>query len=81
MKKIIQLLSCFLVILSITLVCHSCKSINSIDSDLNSLVQCKCDDMELEELLEFQESNLPVPLQKKDDENFKILSMKKMKRK
>ena len=37
--------------------------------------------MELEELLEFQESNLPVPLQKKDDENFKILSMKKMKRK
>ena len=43
--------------------------------------ECKCDDMELEELLEFQESNLPVPLQKKDDENFKILSMKKMKRK
>ena len=38
-------------------------------------------DMDIEELLKYQESNLPVPLKKKDDENFKILSMKKMKRK
>ena len=38
-------------------------------------------DMEIDELLKYQESNLPVPLKKKDDENFKILTMKKMKRK
>ena len=38
-------------------------------------------DMELEDLLKFQESNLPVPLKKKDDESFKLLTMKKMKRK
>ena len=38
-------------------------------------------DMELEDLLKFQESNLPVPLRKKDDESFKLLTMKKMKRK
>ena len=38
-------------------------------------------EMDLEELIKFQESNLPVPLKKKDNENFKILTMKKMKRK
>ena len=38
-------------------------------------------DMDTSELLKFQELNLPVPLKKKDDENFKILTMKKMKRK
>ena len=39
------------------------------------------DDMEIEDVLKYQESHLPVPLNKKDDENFKILTMKKMKRK
>ena len=38
-------------------------------------------DMEIEELLKYQESNLPVPIKKKDDESFKLLTMKKMKRK
>ena len=38
-------------------------------------------EMDLEELIKFQEANLPVPLKKKDNENFKILTMKKMKRK
>ncbi len=37
--------------------------------------------MEIEDLIKFQESNLPVPLKRKDDENFKILTMRKMKRK
>ena len=37
--------------------------------------------MEIEELLKYQESNLPVPIKKKDDESFKLLTMKKMKRK
>jgi hypothetical protein len=35
---------------------------------------------ELEELLKYQETHLPVPLSKKDNETFKILTMKKMKR-
>ena len=39
------------------------------------------ENMEIEDLIKFQESNLPVPIKKKDDENFKILTMRKMKRK
>ena len=39
------------------------------------------ENMEMEDLIKFQESNLPVPLKRKDDENFKILTMRKMKRK
>lgn len=35
---------------------------------------------DLEELLKYQEKHLPVPLSKKDNENFKILKMKQMKR-
>ena len=38
-------------------------------------------EMDIEELLKIQESNLPVPIKRKDDENFKILTMRKMKRK
>ena len=38
-------------------------------------------DRDTENLLHYQESHLPVPLDKKDDENYKILTMKKMKRK
>ena len=33
-----------------------------------------------EELLRYQENHLPVPLEKKDNENFKILKIKQMKR-
>lgn len=36
---------------------------------------------DLEELIKYQESHLPVPIKEKDNENFKILTMKKMKRK
>ena len=39
------------------------------------------DEMDIEEILKIQEANLPVPIKKKDDENFKILTMRKMKRK
>ena len=39
------------------------------------------ENMDIEELIKFQESNLPVPIKKKDDESFKILTMRKMKRK
>ena len=35
---------------------------------------------EMEELLQYQEAHLPVPLSKKDNENYKILKMKQMKR-
>ena len=35
---------------------------------------------ELEELIKYQERHLPVPLDKKDNEKFKILTIKKMKR-
>ena len=35
---------------------------------------------DLEELIKYQESHLPVPLSKKDNEKFKILKMKQMKR-
>ena len=35
---------------------------------------------EIEEIIKYQESHLPVPLSKKDDEKFKILKMKQMKR-
>ena len=36
---------------------------------------------DLEELIKYQESHLPVPIKEKDNEKFKILTMKKMKRK
>ena len=35
---------------------------------------------EYEELLKYQENNLPVPIEQKDNEKFKILKMKQMKR-
>ena len=35
---------------------------------------------DIEELLKYQEEHLPVPIKEKDNENFKILTMKKMKR-
>ena len=36
---------------------------------------------DIQELLKYQEEHLPVPIKEKDNENFKILTMKKMKRK
>ena len=38
------------------------------------------DSDDIEEIIKYQESHLPVPLSKKDDEKFKILKMKTMKR-
>ena len=38
------------------------------------------DSDDIEEIIKYQESHLPVPLSKKDDEKFKILKMKQMKR-
>ena len=35
---------------------------------------------EFEELIHYQQQNLPVPIEKKDDEKFKLLKMKQMKR-
>ena len=54
------------------------KTYNS-KSQLNSIEEEDFDDFE--ELIKYQEAHLPVPLSKKDDEHFKILTMKKMKRK
>ena len=34
---------------------------------------------EYKELLKYQENNLPVPIEQKDNEKFKILKMKQMK--
>ena len=48
-------------------------------SKLNSIEEEDFDDFD--ELLKYQEAHLPVPISKKDDEHFKILTMKKMKRK
>ena len=36
---------------------------------------------DIQDLLQYQEEHLPVPIKEKDNENFKILTMKKMKRK
>jgi hypothetical protein len=36
---------------------------------------------EIQDLLKYQEEHLPVPIEEKNNENFKILTMKKMKRK
>ena len=36
---------------------------------------------DIQDLINYQERHLPVPLKEKDNENFKILTMKKMKRK
>ena len=36
---------------------------------------------EIQDLLKYQEQHLPVPIEEKNNENFKILTMKKMKRK
>lgn len=43
--------------------------------------QMKTEPKSFEDLLEFQEKNLLVPLEKKNDETFKLLTMKKIKRK
>lgn len=45
-----------------------------------SICKENTDDMELEDLIKYQENHLPVPLNKKDNEKFKILTIKKMKR-
>ena len=47
-------------------------------SNINENVESDSDD--IEEIIKYQESHLPVPLSKKDDEKFKILIMNTMKR-
>jgi hypothetical protein len=37
-------------------------------------------DLDFQELLEYQEKNLPIPIELKDNENYKILKIKEMKR-
>ena len=49
---------------------------NNITYDDNN----ESDTDDIEEIIKYQESHLPVPLSKKDDEKFKILKMKQMKR-
>lgn len=60
-------------------------SLSRIESR-NKLKQFQEDQMKsppksFEELLEYQEKNLVVPIEKKNDENFKLLTIKKMKKK
>ena len=47
-------------------------------SNINENNESEYDD--IDEIIKYQESHLPVPLSKKDDEKFKILKMKQMKR-
>ena len=51
---------------------------NNISYDKNDNNESDIDD--IEEIIKYQESHLPVPLSRKDDEKFKILKMKQMKR-
>ena len=37
-------------------------------------------DIEYEDLLKYQENHLPIPIEKKDNENYKVLKIKEMKR-
>ena len=46
----------------------------------NSINNNESEEDDIEEIIKYQESHLPVPLSKKDDEQFKILKMKQMKR-
>ena len=47
-------------------------------SNINENNESETDD--IEEVIKYQEKHLPVPLSKKDDEKFKILKMKQLKR-
>ena len=58
---------------------------NSENSDKNIINEVAKDEEDsinnIDGLIKYQESHLPVPIKEKDNENFKILTMKKMKRK
>ena len=55
------------------------NNINNTDiSNIREYNEYDTDDVE--EIIKYQEKNLPVPLSKKDDEKYKILKMKQMKR-
>lgn len=47
----------------------------------NTIVEEEDSIYDLREILKYQEEHLPVPINQKDNENYKILTMKKMKRK
>ena len=51
-----------------------------IEKEIGTISKPESEIDELEELLRAQEAHLPVPLSKKDNEKFKILKMKQMKR-
>ena len=51
------------------------KSDTEKDEEDNNVI-----DLDFQELLEYQEKNLPIPIEQKDDENYKILKIKEMKR-
>ena len=58
---------------------------NSLDNNIieeeNSMTSFNSIFDDIDDLIKYQEEHLPVPISKKDNENFKILTMKKMKRK
>ena len=56
------------------------KISKKIEPENPKLPEAESETNDLEELLKYQESHLPVPLSKKDNEKFKILKMKQMKR-
>ena len=55
------------------------KSVKIVE-ELPKLEKPESENDELEKLLKYQEKHLPVPLSKKDNEKYKILKMKQMKR-
>ena len=56
------------------------KNLNEINNRIISNNNNESEEDDIEEIIKYQESHLPVPLSKKDDEKFKILKMKQMKR-
>ena len=54
---------------------------NDIIEEENSIISTNSIYDDLDELIQYQKDHLPVPIKEKDNENFKILTMKKMKRK
>ena len=56
------------------------KKVQKNEPELPKIPEPEEEDDDLEQLLKYQESHLPVPLSKKDNEKFKILKIKQMKR-
>lgn len=56
------------------------KKSQKIEKEFQKISEPEEENDDLEQLLKYQEKHLPVPLSKKDNEKFKILKMKQMKR-